>query len=74
MPRPVETAEDVDAQVLSDAEEVLEWFPDRIDWEMFLDRLSDKHGERGDPPYWIPSYDSPAVNKIKRHVRALKSE
>lgn len=72
--RIVESADDVTEAVLADAGQVWDgWFADepRIDWEAFVDRLANDYGNAADEPYDFESYDSPAVRKIQRHVRAL---
>lgn len=76
-PRILKDAVDVDQQVLDDAEQVWDgWFADepRIDWEAFIDRLSDDYGTVADPPYEILEYWNGAVRKIQRHIRALARE
>lgn len=72
--RVIITATDVDEAIFKDAELVWDgWFADegRIDWEMFIDRLSDDYGLYGDPPYEFLEYDNPAIRKIQRFVRSL---
>jgi hypothetical protein len=71
-------ADDVNDEILAFAEEVEEgWFSDepQIDWERFWDKLEG---------YEVPSYDgreidmgsdieSPAMRKIKKHIRAYRN-
>lgn len=69
-----ETAVEVTDEMLSLAEDTCTWFDDDapIDWEEFIDRLSEEgylaDGSRLD----FETYDSPAINKIKRHVREYR--
>lgn len=75
--RDVRTAEDVTGEILQDAEAVYDgWFAEeaRVDWEAFIDRLSDNYGPQGKPPYEFLDYDSPAVRKVQKYVRALRRE
>lgn len=70
--REIRSAADVDEAMLADAGEVFDgWWANesRIDWEAFIDRLSDHYGAHAQPPYEFLDYDSPAVRKIQRHVR-----
>ena len=55
-------AHDVDERVLRAAVEAEEWFPGRIDWDHFWDRLE----ECG---FSIEDADSPAANKIRRYIQ-----
>jgi hypothetical protein len=75
-PRILREASDVTSSVLADAEEVWDgWFADepRIEWEAFIDRLSDNYGCYADPPYELDEYWNGAVRKIQRHVRGLEA-
>jgi len=74
--RVIRASSDVTPEILNDAEEVYSgWFADelRIDWDEFIDRLGDKFGPYGNPPYDFEEYDNPAVRKIQRHVRELRN-
>lgn len=68
--RALSSAADVTEDVLKDAEEVLDgWFSygGRIDWEEFLERLE----QYNNGAYDFPEMDSPAVQKIQRHIRRI---
>jgi hypothetical protein len=74
--RTLRTAQDVTQDILDDAEQVYNgWFAgvERIDWDDFIDRLSDQYGPRGNPPYEFETYDDPAVNKVKRYIRQARA-
>ena len=69
----LEDAADVTEEILEKAADVYDgWFAsdERIDWEDFIDRLCK----------WLPDdmdideYDNPAVRKIKRHIREIRSQ
>jgi hypothetical protein len=70
------TAADVTPAMLTAAEEVYDgWFSDdeRIDWEDFIDRLC-KWGLLDEAAPWeFEEYDNPAIEKIKRHIRAYRN-
>jgi hypothetical protein len=64
------TAADVTPECLNTAEEIYDGFytqDDQIDWWSFLDRLE----------AWgwsAQTIDSPAVNKIKRHISKIRNQ
>lgn len=68
----IETATDVTAEILEMTEGIHDgWFDNDsvIDWDHFIDRLD---GRRLDNGLYIDMGDnmgSPAINKIKRHIR-----
>lgn len=69
------SAEDVTPAILRDAEELHDgWFANepRVDWEAFIDRLSDTYGPHSEPPYELLEYDNAAIRKIQRYVRELR--
>lgn len=70
-----ETAADVTEEMLGLAEDTHDsWFDDGepIDWEEFIDRLC-KSGYLADGTRLeFETYESPAINKIKKHVRAYR--
>ena len=72
----LETAQDVTEPILRVAESVSDsWFSDEdspIDWEEFIDKFADPHNHHEADAFDIENYDNPAVNKIKRHVRAYR--
>jgi hypothetical protein len=65
-PLEIQSAADVDPFVLTAAEEVEEWFPGRIDWERFWDRL-EEYG------FSISDVASPAARKIQAHIRSMRT-
>lgn len=64
---------DVTEEVLDAADYAEEWFVDEpIDWEDFLKYMESRQLSDGT---WIDmgnSMDSPAIRKIKRHIRDLR--
>jgi len=66
-------AEDVTEAHLRLAEHVADWFPDKIDWEEFVDNFADPEGWGDAGKFDIDSYDSPAIRKIKKHIREYRS-
>lgn len=71
------TADDVTDAILEVAEEVSDsWFGDdeRIDWELFLDRLADPYGLAGAGAFDFDEFDNAAIRKIQRHIRAYRSQ
>lgn len=68
--KPLIAAADVTEEILLMAEDVHDgWYADErnIDWEGFIDRL-ERHSERD----WGSQMDSPAINKVKRHIREIR--
>ena len=69
-PTKIKEAEDVTPECLQAAEDIFEGFfnNDRepIDWYSFLDRL-ERYG------FCSNEVDNPAVRKIQRHIRKLRS-
>ncbi len=64
-------ASDVTDTILWAAEETLDWFEgEPMPTEAFIDRLCDDYGHEWD----IENYDCPAVRKIMRHARKVRSE
>lgn len=64
------TAADVTAECLQAAEDIHDGFygqEEHIDWYSFLDRL-ESYG------WSAQTVDSPAVNKIKRHISKIKNQ
>lgn len=74
--RDIRFASAVSEEILAHAEEVWDdhFLGKRINWERFIDLLSDTYGPTGNPPYEFLDYDSPAVRKIQRHIRNLAAE
>ena len=66
-------ASDVTPEILEAAEEASEWFADeRMDWDEFLDRLDGCPLNDGSHLDVGPSTESPAINKIKKHIREVR--
>lgn len=66
-------ADDVTEEVLDAAEYAEEWFVDeRIDWEEFIDRMDNVELPDGTLIDMGDSMDSPAIRKIKRHIREMR--
>jgi hypothetical protein len=69
-PTTIITASDVTPECLQAAEEIFDGFfspTENIDWWSFLDRL-EAWG------WCSPTVDSPAINKIKRHINKIKNQ
>lgn len=70
-----ETANDVTPEMLTLAESIYDGYFDdeeRIDWEEFVDRLV-KEGYLADGRQLeFETYDSPAISKIRRHIREYR--
>lgn len=66
--------EDVTDEVLAVVEHVYDgWFTDgRINWDDFLERMDGSVLESGEKIDMGPELDSPAIRKIKAHVRKLR--
>lgn len=72
----IESAEDVTQEILDIAQDVEEgWFGDepKIDWESFLDRMDGTTLASGFELDLGNDADSPAIRKIKAHIRELRS-
>jgi hypothetical protein len=70
-----QSASDVTTEILKLAEETFDgWFDDdeAIDWETFIDRLSNSTLEDGSQ-LEFSEYYNPAIAKIQRHIRAYKN-
>lgn len=69
-PVAITTTADITAECLEAVEEIYDGFysnDDSIDWWSFLDRL-EAWG------YCAQTVDSPAVNKIKRHISKIRNQ
>lgn len=69
-------AADVTDEMLGLAEEVYDgWFDsdEAIDWEEFIDRLCNMGYLADGTKLEFDTYDCPAVNKIKRHIRNYRN-
>lgn len=69
----------VTQEVLDAAEEIYDgWFADAssIDWDDLLDRLEGTHLDEheGRKIDLGPQNDSPAIRRIKRHIRAIRRQ
>lgn len=68
-------ANDVTENVLESAEKVYDgWFADadRIDWDDFIFRLENRGLEDGTELDFGDSILTPAIEKIKRHIRTYR--
>lgn len=74
--RQVTLAADVDDEILAIATLVYEGFYEgkRIDWDDFLDRMDGRTLDNGDVLDLGESMLSPAVIKIKTHIRQLERQ
>ena len=66
----ITTASDVTEKCLQDAEDIFDGYfssGENIDWGSFLDRL-ETYG------WSSPTIESPAVNKIKRHISKIRNQ
>lgn len=71
----VTEADDVTEDVLESAEKVYDgWFADadRIDWDDFISRLENRGLEDGTELDLGDSMLTPAIEKIKRHIRTYR--
>ncbi len=70
----IQSAADVDSELLEMAESVYDgWYSEgRIDWEDFIDRLDESICQDGRVIDLGDSLDSPAIRKIKAHIRAYR--
>jgi hypothetical protein len=72
------TADDVTPAILEAAEANADaWFSDEdgpIDWEEFIDKMADPEGYGNAGKFDFDFMDSPAVQKIQKHVRAYRKE
>lgn len=71
--REISAASDVTEECLAASGELfLMWYDndddEPIDWESFFDRLESYYG------WSVLQFDSPAANKVKRHVRKMRQE
>jgi hypothetical protein len=73
--RTVVTADDVTEEILEAAESIHDgWFPvGRIDWESLLDRLDGMELDDGATLDLGEDLLSPAIRKIKAHLRAHRA-
>lgn len=66
-------ADEVTPEILEVAETTDEWYSDQpIEWEDFIDRMDGTILRDGTVLDMGPTIDSPAIRKIKRHIRDLR--
>lgn len=69
----VTEAGEVTEEILTVAEQTEEWFgDDQIDWDEFWDRMDGSILKDGTRLDLGGSNDSPAMRKIKKHIRNLR--
>lgn len=70
-----EAAEDVTPEILEAAESIVNgWYADgRVDWQDFIDRLDGTPLDDGTRLNLGDTMTSPAIRKIKAHVRAYRA-